>query len=1034
MTKLFLFRRNWFQFLINKPRAYVFLSVFLIFSLNSFAQNGTTIKGKILDDKRSTIIGATVTIKGSTVGSVTDANGEFKFSTKQSFPITLEVRAIGYKNQEIDLYENEPVNIVLNDLSNQLDEVVVTGYSTQTKKYISGAVTTVNANSLKDNTAASSFNELLQGKATGVQVTSNSGVPGGSVTFRIRGTNSINAGVDPLYIIDGVFISNTNMIQTGMGNQAPSNPLADINPDDIENITILKDANATAIYGSLGANGVVIVTTKRGKKGSKAKINLQISHGWSKAAKSYPVTNGPETATLANESAKNTAIDNGKDPATATLITARPDTLQTYNRLKDVFRTAVTRNYDLSIQGGSDKDTYFIGLGYLTQQSIAKPSAFTRYSGRLNYDNQITNKIKVGTSLNLSRTWRNVSSNDNNPVGVINSALFVRTYLPVYNSDGSYARYGAFDNHIGLINNLNNDAVGFRTIGNIFADYAITPDLKLRSSWSLDNNDVYENNYSNTLISAGIATNGSASSYDTKNQVLANEQVLTFIKSFGENGKHSINALIGNTINSSLYQFTGATGSGFATNDLTAISTAATTSGTSVKSKSNLASFFSKASYTYDNKYTIDGSIRADGSSKFGSNKRWGYFPSGGATWNAGQEKFVNKLKIFDELKLRGSIGLSGNQSGIGAYASQGLWSGSGSYLSIAGTAPSQLANPNLTWETTRQIDFGTEFSVLKNRLSVSFDYYDKYTYDLLLAVPVTYSSGFASYTQNYGAVSNKGFEFSFHSVNVRTKNFSWTSDFNISHNKNLIKKLASDITLGASGRNISILKQGYAINSFYLYKQLYVDPQTGNAVYEDVSKDGKITSADRQVVGNANPDFTGGFTNNFTYKNFELNLFISFVHGNKIMNMNEFFMVHGGTQKNIGFLDRQLERWQKAGDVTEIPRLTTYSGDTNANGGSANNYGGVVSNLSSRYLDDGSFIRLKSASLAYNLPSSITRKAGISNVRVYVSGTNLITLTKYRGLDPEVSSQSSNQNTAGYDWATAPQPRTITTGINVTF
>jgi TonB-dependent starch-binding outer membrane protein SusC len=1030
MTKVFHFQESRIRFFCYKQRVYVFLILLIGFSFSLFAQTGIVLKGKIVDEKNSPLIGATVTVKGTATGSATDTHGNFKFAAKQSLPITLEVRAIGYKNQEIDVYENAPVEIILNGLSNQLDEVIVTGYSTQTKKYISGAVTTVNTNALKDNTAASSFNELLQGKATGVQVTSNSGVPGGSVTFRIRGTNSVNAGVDPLYIIDGVFISSDNLIKTGLGNQAQSNPLADINPDDIENVTILKDANATAIYGSLGANGVVIVTTKRGKKNSKAKINLQVSHGWSKAAKTYPVANGVETAELANESAKNTISDGG----TASLVTTRLDTIKTYDRLKDVFRTAATSDYNLSVQGGNDKNTYFVSLGYLDQQSIVKPSAFKRYSGRLNYDTQITDKLKLGTSYNLSRTWRNVSSNDNNPVGVINSALFVRTYLPVYNSDGSYARYGAFDNHIALINNLNNDAVGLRSIGNIFADYAITPDLKLRSSWSIDNNDVYENNYSNTWISAGIATNGSASSYDTKNQILTNEQILTFIKSFGKNGKHYVNALIGNTINSSLYQSTSATGTGFATNDLTAISTAATTTGSSSKSESKLASFFSKASYTYDNKYTIDGSIRADGSSKFGSNKRWGYFPSGGVTWNASQEQFIHKLNVFDELKLRGSIGLSGNQSGIGAYASQGLWSGSGSYLSTAGTAPSQLANPNLTWETTRQIDLGTEFSVLKNRLSVSLDYYNKYTYDLLLAVPVTYSSGFASYTQNYGAVSNKGFEVSFHSINIQTKDFSWTSDFNISHNKNLIKKLASDITQGASGRNISILKEGYSVNSFYLYKQLYVDTKTGNAVYEDVNKDGKITSADRQVVGNANPDFTGGFTNTITYKNFELNLFISFVHGNKIMNMNEFFMVHGGTQKNIGFLQRQLERWQKVGDVTDIPRLTTYSGDTNVNGGSANNYGGVVSNLSSRYLDDGSFVRLKSASLTYNIPSSITRKVGISNAKIYLSGTNLITLTKYRGLDPEVSSQSSNQNTSGYDWATAPQPRTITTGINVTF
>jgi hypothetical protein len=287
---------------------------------------------------------------------------------------------------------------------------------------------------------------------------------------------------------------------------------------------------------------------------------------------------------------------------------------------------------------------------------------------------------------------------------------------------------------------------------------------------------------------------------------------------------------------------------------------------------------------------------------------------------------------------------------------------------------------------------------------------------------------------QNYGSVSNKGFELTIHSINVENSRFSWTTDFNISTNKNRIEKLASDISLGASGRNISILREGYPVNSFQLYKQLYVDAQTGNAVYEDINGDGIITSADRQIVGNALPDFTGGFTNTLTFKNFDLNIFFYFQHGNKIMNMNEFFLVHGGTQKNIGFVPRQLQRWQNEGDNTDIPRLTTYSGDPTVNGGSANNYGGNVANLSTRYLEDGSFIRLKNISFGYTIPTSITSKVQISKLRVYLSVSNLLTFTRYSGLDPEISSQSANQNTAGYDWATVPQPRTILAGVNVTF
>ncbi len=991
----------------------------------------STITGTILSaDKQTPLEGATITVKGKNIRTLSSENGTFTLSAP-ALPVTVIVSYAGYEAKEVSITGSSST-ISLISRQQALDEVVVTGYSTQNKKFIAGSIQTINGSAIKDIPAAG-FNQLLQGKATGVQVTANSGVPGGGVTFRIRGNNSINASVDPLYIIDGVFISATDPVQTGLGSQAGSNPIADINPSDIESITILKDANATAIYGSLGANGVVLVNTKRGRLNSKAKISLNAYRGWSTATKKYKVASGPETALLTNESRLNTAKDNGVDPSTVALI-ANPESQPTYNRTDDLFRTAATNNYEVSAQGGTAQSTYYVGFGYLKQEGIVKPSNFERYSGRLNYDNYISQKVKVGTSLNISRTWRNVSSNDNNPQGVINSALFPRSYLPVFNADGTYARYGSFDNHLALIDNLNNDAVGWRTIGNLYGEYSILPGLKFRSSWSIDNSDEYENNYTNTLLAAGISTNGSAASYETKNLVLTNEQVLTFIKTVGASRKHNINALIGNTINTVLSQGTSASGTGFASNALTAVSVASVRSGSSYRSKSKLASFFGKASYTYDNKYTVDASLRADGSSKFGANNRWGYFPSGGITWRAGQEDFIRNSNLFDELRFRASVGLSGNQNGIGPYAAQGLWASGANYLDQPGIAPSQLANPDLTWETTRQTDVGTEFSILKNRLFISADYYNKYTYDLLLNVPVPYRTGFASYLQNYGAVSNKGFEIAIRSTNIKTKEFTWTTELNVSRNINRVEKLASDIAQGASGRNISILRQGYAVNSFWLYKQLSVDPQTGNAVYDDVNGDKQITAADRQIVGNALPRYTGGFTNSISHGGFDFSFFFYFQQGNKIMNMNDFFMVHGGTQANIGFLPRQLDRWQKPGDVTDIPRLTTTSFNPTANNSAANNYGGSVANLSSRYLQDGSFIRLRTVSLSYTLPASVVKNIGLSSARVYLQGTNLLTFTKYGGLDPEVSSQSANQNTAGYDWATVPQPKTIQVGLNLTF
>lgn len=987
-----------------------------------------TVAGTVVAaDTKLPLEGATVAVKGQSTRALSSEKGQFTFSAS-TLPVSVTVTYAGYETKDFTVTAS-PFIISLDGRRQALDEVVVTGYSTQNRKFIAGSIQTISGNTIRDIPAAG-FNQLLQGKATGVQVSANSGVPGGGITFRIRGNNSINASVDPLYIIDGVFISNTEPIQTGLGQQAGSNPLADINPADIENITILKDANATAIYGSLGANGVVIVNTKRGRLNSKAKISLNAFRGWSTATKKYEVATGPETALLTNESRINTVLDNPALPPAA--LIPNPESQPTFNRTDDLFRTAATNNYELSAQGGTAQSTYYVGFGYLKQEGIVRPSDFERYSGRLNYDNYLSRTLKVGTSINISRTWRNVSSNDNNPQGVINSALFPRSYLPVFNADGTYARYGSFENHLALFENLNNKAVGLRIIGNLYGEWSILPELKFRSSWSADNNSVYENNYTNTLLAAGVANGGSATSIETKNQVLTAEQVLTYIKTVG--GRHNLNALIGNTINAVLQQGTSANGTGFASNDLQAVSVASIRTGSSYRNKASLASFFGKASYTLDGKYTVDASLRADGSSRFGSAKPWAYFPSGGISWRAGQEGFVKNLNAFDELRFRASIGLAGNQNGVGPYAARGLWSSGSNYLDQPGVAPSQLANPNLTWETTRQFDVGTDFAILKNRISVTADYYYKYTTDLLLNVPVPSRTGYTVALQNFGAISNKGFEVAVRSTNVTTKRFTWTTEFNVSRNENRIEKLASDIAQGASGRNISLLRQGYPVNSFWLYKQLRVDPQTGNAVYDDVNKDGAVTAADRQIVGDALPRYTGGFTNNFIYGGFDFSVFLYFQQGNNIMNMNDFFLVHGGTQNNIGFLPRQLERWTKPGQITDIPRLTISNLNQNANNSAANNYGGSVANLSSRYLEDGSFIRLRTVQLSYTVPPSVVDRFGISSLRAYVQGTNLLTFTNYGGLDPEVSSQSANQNTAGYDWATVPQPKTIQVGLTVGF
>jgi TonB-linked SusC/RagA family outer membrane protein len=1011
------------------------------------------VRGRVLDEANGKpLAGVSVTVKGTTTGIHSDANGEFSIRAAE-LPVTLAFSFVGYASQEVLVFDaSEPIEVAIGENSNYLEEVVVTGYTTQQRKAISAAISSISFDESITGQADNNFAQLLQGKATGVQIVSTSGLPGGGISFLVRGNNSINASVDPLYVLDGVFLSHTNPVPAS-GVNLQSNPLADINPNDIESISVLKDANATAIYGSQGANGVVVITTKRGKLNTQSRISATISHGWANAANRFETTTGPETGTLLNEIWTNTARDNGQD-LSAYLTANKPNhwnliypyttsegspdftrnaiaELPTYDRISDLFQTAQSSEYQVSVQGGNASSSHYIGVGYADEASIVKPASFQRFSGRVNYDHNVTPKLRLGSSVNLSRTQRtNVYGNDNNPGGVINSAIFPHSFLPELDENGEYLSHATFNNHLKLIEHVDNRYATWRNITNLYGEYAFLPELKLRSSWSFD----YVNNTSKSFSDFELSTQGgNAAAGSDLHLVYTAEQLLTYNRSFGADRQHDVNVLLGNTVNVRKSESLSATGSSYLFDQLKEVSAAANTDGRSSSTESRLLSFFGKATYGYAGKYTVDVSLRADGSSRFGKNVRWGYFPSVGATWSIGQEPFIRNLKLFDALRLRGSFGYSGNQNGISDFVALGTWSASYGYLDQGSLAADRLANPDLTWELSRQADIGVDFGALSNRLSVAIDVYHKYTYNMLLAVTVPSRSGYSSYTQNYGALSNKGLELSLESLNFKAKDFTWRTSFNISANRNRIEKIPQEQSLGGSGRGTSILREGASVNSFFLYKQLYVDPQTGNAVYDDPDGDNRITYADRQIVGSALPSCTGGLTNVLSYKNFELNVFFYFSQGNDILSMHDFFLVHGGTMAGIGFTPRQLERWQKPGDVTDIPRLTISKNNPDQNNGAANNYTGNVSNLSSRYVEDGSYLRLKNLALSYALPKAITSQLRVERVRATLSATNLWTLTKYKGLDPEVSAQSADQNTAGYDWATIPQPRTFQVIFNIT-
>lgn len=1000
-------------------------SIFLI-SLTINAQKSTLLiqsklEGTVVDQlKNEPVIGASVNIKGTTHGVQTDLDGKFYFQTGQKFPYTLIVSYIGYQTKEI-IVDGSPVIVKLTQNIEELDELVVIGYGTQKRQNLIGSVSKVNPAELKT-IADVSFDAKLQGKAAGVQINSNTGVPGSDVFIRVRGATSINAGNDPLYVVDGVFINNTSL--QNIAQDRATSPLSDINPADIESIEVLKDASAIAIYGSRGANGVIIVTTKRGNYNQKTKIELNVSGGigWAPKDRIWKATTGTEHALLVNEYNQNMGTPKPFRPVSEVIngVAGRglPEDQPTYDRMSILNQTAELRNIDLSIQGGSNTTRYYLGGGYTYQESVWKPMSFDRASFKFNLDHKINNSISIGTSNTFSKSHRDQARPANGGNGtLLQASLNIPTYLPIFAEDGTPLKWVNFDNIDVLTNTVNLWSDSYHYIGNIYVDVNITKKLKFRSNFGIDYNIYNEGEYWDTRTILGAA-GGKATESVTQSSTAINEQTLNYNTTLGN---HSFGALVGNTIQGVELKNVSATGTNFPNNAYTQISSAATQTASQFKSNSGLLSFFSRVDYNYDRKYYLEATIRADGSSKFGENNKWGYFPAVGAAWRAKEENFLKESDLISNLKFKVSYGLTGNQSGIPDFASQGLWTGGFGYSDKAGssegpgTAPLQIANPNLKWEKTAQFSTGFDLGLLNDKINVEFNYYNKYTTDVLLQIATPGTTGFSSYLTNFGEISNKGFELSISSINFQSKGFTWKTDFNIAQNNNKIEKIPADIPF--AGRDLIRLQEGKPLYSYWLYKQLYVDPQTGNAVFEDFNKDGKITADDRQIVGNTWPKFFGGFNNTFEYQNFDLGVFFTYSFGNEIWNHNRMLGETGGTlDANRVLLHSQLDRWTTPGQITDTPRLT------------AENYSRQEN---SRFLEDGSFVRLRSITLGYTLPKEVTSKLRIQKFRLYFTGSNLLLFTKYTGSDPE--SNMGTGNIQGYDYGTPPQPRTVQLGLNLT-
>jgi TonB-dependent starch-binding outer membrane protein SusC len=929
--------------------------------------------------------GVTIQVKGSQKGTITDINGSYKLEVASN--ATLVFTFIGMKLQEIPVDGRKTINVGMEEERVDLGEVVVVGYSTTSKKLISGSVGTVNEDELK-NIPMRTIDGVLQGKAAGVSINQNSGTPGGQNSIKMRGGSSINASNQPLIVIDGVPTITGSFGQIGYSGQE-IDAMSDLNPNDIESFTILKDASATAIYGARASNGVILITTKKGNT-QKTNVNLNTSYGW----QTMPAERIPDLMNAAQwNEFKGTDVQ-GIDT----------------DWMKEITQVAPTSNTELSVSSGNDKTRLFISGNYYGQDGTVRSTSFDRYSGRINVDHKLLPELTIGGGVSMTYSKNYRVEGDQTLYGPLPNALSIPAIYPVYNEDGTYNEDGPYANPIAIINETVNVAYTNRNNGNIYLEYKCRRGFTFTSKWGADIYNLREHEYDPITSAQGLKYNGLGIEGTSYVSNLVGSNVLQYVKSIDK--IHNFEALAGISFEKYSRRTTYIEATNFPNEDFQYITSAATIRAASAYALDRgMTSYFGQFKYNYMYKYIFTLTARADGSSKFGENNRFGYFPAGSFAWRLSEESFMKGVTAISDLKLRTSIGLTGND-GIGDFASLGLYDGGYNYNQQAGIAPTQLPNPDLKWETTLQTGFGFDLGMFSDRISLIADVYYNRTSDLLLERPLTLSSGFTTITANIGEMENKGVEFVLNTENLKG-DLSWTTSFNFSANRNKVLKMYNGQPITDQGRGNNWVMEGEPIGVFVGYVCLGVDPTTGNLVYEDLNDDGSITTDDREIIGNPNPDFTLGLTNTFGYKGFDFSFFLHSIYGNDIFNGTRIY-IEGPTD-----LDNQttnvLRRWQKPGDITDIPRI----GDDFK---------------SSRFIENGSFLRIKNVTFGYSLPKNLLQKIYMKTARIYVSGQNLYTFTTYSGMDPEVNYASTDNIIMGTDFFTYPQSRTILLGLNIGF
>ncbi|MBT1688987.1 SusC/RagA family TonB-linked outer membrane protein [Dawidia soli] len=983
--------------------------LFLLFAFLSqiaWAQE-RTIRGNVTNaEDGSPLPGVSVVVQGTNRGTVTDVGGQYRLPVADGDAV-LVFTFIGMLAQEQTIGARDVIDVQMSPDAKQLSEVVVVGYGTEQQKLLTGSVGVVKSDAIRD-LPVSTIDGVLQGQAAGVQVLQNSGTPGGGMSVRIRGTTSISGSGQPLYVIDGIPVTTGDYAQVGYEGQG-INSLSDLNPNDIESMSVLKDAATAAIYGARASNGVVLITTKRGKSG-KSVIGFNAYYGVQQAWRTLDMLDTEQWMEYRNDLAGSAVFSE------ADIAKARTGDTTNTDWQDVIFRTAPIASYELSATGGTDKTRFFISGGYFDQKGILIGTRFQRMNTRVNVDHTVNDKFRIGTSIGLTYSTSNRVEGDQSLHGPLPNGISTPSIFPVYNPDGTYNQSGPYSNPVSIANEATNENFTYRVIANVFGDYEILPGLTLASKWGIDFYNLREHAFEYNTVQ-GQGYNGLGFETYTNVRNLVSNNTLKYEKTFG---RHVVDVMAGYSFEKRETTSSFIRGQGFADEDTPYINSASLIAQASAGAvSSGVRSYFAKANYNYADKYLVSLTGRIDGSTSFGPNNKNGFFPAASVAWRLSQEDFLqDNVPVISELKLRASYGLLGNDN-ISAFQYAELYRGT-SYLGKPAIYPSNISNPDLKWETTTQLDVGVDIGLFSDRLMLSADYYNKQTKDLLLARPMPGSSGFQSVVQNIGELENKGVELTL-SGEQAFGNVRWRPQLNLSFNRNKVLKLYNDQPIDDLGRGGNRVMEGQPLGIFYSFRSLGVDPSTGDIVYADTDVDGEITTADRTVVGDPNPKFTGGFTNNFTYKQFDLSVFLQFAYGNDVFNGSRLFLesLQGG--------DNQLEdvtrRWRKPGDITDIPRATSDADKAGEN-----------KRTSSRFIEDGSYLRVKNVTLGYTLPNALSTKLRLSSLRVYASTQNLFTFTRYTGLDPEVNYSGNDTQVIGTDFFTFPQARTLTFGVNLKF